>query len=427
MEALPVELLRLIFGYCDRSSVRALREVHRATANVGYEYLLPPKFTVLGYRNDIDRLHSIALHPQLRGSIELIVINLSDVNDYDARHAAWSQHFLLVPEERQLTLNSAWDEYPKIAASREMLGHFHQRSDDLTEAFSDLPNLIEVEVTFTQCPVDNEVLRDVYGVPSCRRIDRNSACNNLGTIIAALRGVRLSSFTVDRFPLEIFKIPNHRKHWFAHAQSFSSLTRLNLTLDPSGLKGPGASHKAVNGLGYILQKPTQLRHLKLAFHPYYSPDSKFLLSFQELLNGFTYTQLTDLTLEGISCEEEDLKDFIARHGSTLIRLRLGGKGLAKPYQASVGGIHLYEGTFRSLFTALHGNVPKLERLHLEGIFECESNETYNFCPLTDEQWADMPRPRWARDNRRIINCLPFEQFLRFGGSYPGNSYPHQND
>ncbi|KAI1849939.1 hypothetical protein JX265_012983 [Neoarthrinium moseri] len=428
MDALPVELLRLIFAHCDRAAVRDLREVCRAFANVGYEYMLPPKFTILGFRNDIDRLRNIALHPQLREYIESVVINFSDVDEYDARHTAWLQLFAQLPEDRQLTLSSAWGEFPKITASRKVLGQFHLRADDLRQAFRGLPNLTEVDVTFTQCPVDNEVLRDVYDVPSCRRMDRTVACNNLNAVISSLQGVELSSFSVDRFPLEILRIPDFRRHWFAHAQVLNSLTRLDLTLDPSGLQGPASVRKAVNGLSYLLQRPAELRCLKIAFHPYSSPDSKFGLSLRELLNGFTYRQLTDLTLAGISCDEDDLKDFIARHGATLRRLRLGGRGLAKPYQASLGGLHFYEGTFRSLFMGLRSKLTKLERLHLEGIFECEQQfETYNFYPLTNEKWEEVPRPGWVRPSRETINCLPFEQFLLSGGPYPGAATGQQND
>ncbi|KAM0810954.1 putative F-box domain-containing protein [Seiridium cardinale] len=428
MDGLPVELLRLIFGYCDRPSVRNLREANRTLATIGYEYMLSPRFTVLGYRNDIDRLRNIALHPQLRATIDSVVINLSDVDDYDARHAAWLQHFVQLPEERQLTLSSAWTEYPKIAENRKMLNQFHTRADDLREAFVGLPNLKEVMVTFTECPVDNEVLRDVYGVPSCRRMDRTMGYNNLNTIIAALHGLPLSSLSIDWFPLEILKIPNNRRHWFTHSRSLTTLTRLDLTLDPSGLQGPASAMKAVNGLGYVLQQPTQLRNLRLAFHPYSSPDSKFALSFRELLNGFVYPELTDLTLVGMSCEEGDLKNFIAQHQSTLRRLRLGGRGLAKPYQASLGGMHIREGTLKSLFVGLRAKLAELERLHLEGIFECEGQyETYNFYPLTNEDWEEVPRPTWVHSSRETISCLPFEQFLTSGGPYPGYAFGQQNN
>ncbi|ETS83756.1 hypothetical protein PFICI_05632 [Pestalotiopsis fici W106-1] len=428
MDALPVELLRLIFGYCDRQSARHLREANRTLANVGYEYMLSPRFTVLAYRDDVDRLRNIALHPQLRGSIDSIVINLSDVDDYDARHAAWLQHFIQLPEDRQLTLSSAWNEYPKIAENRKKLAQFHTRADDLREALAALPNLKSVSVTFTECPVDNAVLRDVYGVPSCRRMNRATAYENLNAIVAALNGLPLTSLSIDWFPLEMLKTPVHRRHWFTHSRSFKSLSRFDLTLDPSGLQGPAAAMKAVNGLGFVLQQAANARTLRVAFHPYSSPDSKFAINFREMLNGFVFPELEDLTLVGMSCEERDLKTFISQHRATLQRLRLGGRGLAKPYQASLGGMHLREGTLKSLFVGLRSQLTKLERVHLEGIFECEGQyETYNFYPLTNEDWEEVPRPSWVHSSRETISCLPFEQFLTAGRPYPGNMFGQQNN
>lgn len=426
METLPVELLRLIYAYCDPPSVRGLRRANRNLAEVGYEYLLGPKFTAVSYRNDIDRLHNIALHDQLRGSIESILINFAELSEYDAKHGIMFSRFTQFPDERAAAIKSALDVFTGIVGSgRKTLDHLHTRTDDLREAFTSLPNLKDVDITFTQCPVDDEILRGVYDLPSCRKMDRALACKNLDAIIYALHGVRLNSFSIDRFPLEVFKSksPISRNHWFTHARSFDSLSRLRLTMDPSSLQGPASAHRAINGLGHLLQLASRLRHLKLAFHPYLSSESKFALSFRELLNGFRWENLDDLILEGISCDEDDLKEFLTLHGDTLTRLRLGGPGLAKPYERSLGGIHLYEGSFKSLFTGLRAKLPRLERLHLEGIFECEnglpSHETYNFYPLTNENWEEVPRPGWVRPNRKTIDCTPFEHYVLFGGPYPG--------
>ncbi|KAI1488695.1 hypothetical protein F4809DRAFT_604875 [Biscogniauxia mediterranea] len=430
MDTLPVELLRLIYAYCDRQSVRSLRAVTRTLADVGYEFLIPPRFTSVSWRNDIDRLHCIALHDRLRASINSITIFLGELSYYDAWSTSWAQHFVAPPEERTELMGSARKEFDRIAEGRKAVGPLHLRSDDLREACSALPNLQHFEVAFTQCPIDNEFLREVFDWPNCRKLDRPQTYSNLDAVIFALHGVRLSSFKVDRLPLEVFRLPGHRTHWFTHAQSFDSLSKLDLTLDPSGLQGPSSAFRAVNGLGRTLQLATGLRHLKLAFHPYSSETSKFALSFRELLFNFTYKHLTDLTLEGVSCDEDDLKEFLARHGATLARLRLGGRGLAKPFEVSLGGVHLYEGTFKSLFTGLRAKLPKLERLHLEGIFECEhqdlpSHEAYNFYPLTNEDWEEVPRPRWVRTSRKTINCAPFEQYVFSGGPYPGNTLGQQ--
>ncbi|KAI1345211.1 hypothetical protein F5Y15DRAFT_20799 [Xylariaceae sp. FL0016] len=423
MDTLPVELLRLVYSYCDTNSVQSLRATTSVLADVGYEFLLPPKFVSVNWRNDIERLHSIAHSERLRGSISSVCIFLGEVNYYDAWSTSWAQHFVNPPEERSETMGKTQEELKKINAGRQKVGPLHLRTDDLREACLALPNLQDVEVAFTQCPVDNGILQDIFDWPNCRKLNRPETYSNLDAIIFALHGVRLSKFKIDRLPLEVFRMPAHRNHWFTHAKSFTSLTKLDLTFDPSGLQGPTSAFRAVNGLGRVLQLSSQLHHLRLAFHPYTSEHSKFALSFRELFYNFTYAQLTDLILEGVSCDEEDLKDFLARHGSTLLRLRLGGRGLAKPFEVSLGGIHLYEGTFKSLFTGLRKGLPKLERMHLEGIFECEhqdlpSHKVYNFYPLTNEVWDPVSRPSWVRSSRKTISCQPFERYVLGDGPYP---------
>ncbi|KAI0196879.1 hypothetical protein F4808DRAFT_463894 [Astrocystis sublimbata] len=428
MDSLPVELLRLIYSYCDSESVPNLRAVSPTLADVGYEYLLSPCFTALNWRLDIDRLHNVALHERLRGSVQSINLFLGELSYYDAWSTSWNQHFVIAPEERAELMTKARMEFDKIEAGRKTVGPLHLRADDLREACSALPNLRDLEVSFARCPstVENTFIREAFFWPNCRKLDRDETYKNLDAVMFALHGIKLSSFKVDRLPLETFRLKDHAKHWYTHAQSFDSLTKLDLTLDPSGLRGPTSAFRAVNGLGRILQLAKNVTHLRLAFHPYTSEHSRFALNFGELFFGFTYPHLTDLILEGVSCDEEDLKEFLGRHGATLVRLRLGGRGLAKPFEASHGGIHMYEGTFRSLFTGLRTRLPKLERMHLEGIFDCEhhdlpTHETYNFYPLTDENWEEVPTPGWVQSSRKTISCEPFEQYVLKGGMYPGGS------
>ena len=343
------------------------------------------------------------------------------------------QHFVLPPEERNEILESAWSSYDQIEKRRALTKPLFERANDLREACALLPNLRNVEVCFNRFPSENEVLRHVFADASCRSMDRQRTYSNLDAIIAATDGLSLSAFRIDRLPLELFRLPDHRRHWFAHTESFANLETLHLTLDPSGLKGPGSALRAVNGLGRLLHLARdRLHHLKLAFHPYARSHSKFVVTFRELLSGgFAYPHLTDLTLEGLSCEERDLVDFLTRHAPTLTRLRLGGRGLARPHEASLGGIHLYQGTFKSLFTALRQpRLPHLERLHLEGVFECQNHEpssqheSYNFYPLTDEDWQPVPPPRWVRASRSAIHGEPFERYVLDGGPYPGRPFGH---
>lgn len=89
METLPVELLRLIYAYCDPPSVRSLREANRTLADVGYEYLLAPHLSVVTWRQDVERLLSIAQHDRLRGSITSICIYLGELSYHDAMRNSW--------------------------------------------------------------------------------------------------------------------------------------------------------------------------------------------------------------------------------------------------------------------------------------------------------------------------------------------------
>ncbi|KAK3353640.1 hypothetical protein B0T25DRAFT_218592 [Lasiosphaeria hispida] len=423
MDFFPVELLRLVFDYCDGATTRTLRLVSSRLADVGYEYLLPPHFAAVEWKDDVKRLHSIATHERLRGSIRSVTFNFSKVDEYNARHASFFQHWLQEPEERSVVLQDAWIEYYDLEERSRNLPPFHSRSAMVEDSFKRLPNLKELEITYTKCPYDIEVLREVFLVRNCRKRDRAQACKNMNAIVSAVRHVRLSSLTIDQLPLEIFKLADERRHWFDCARSFASLSKLDLVLDSPNSLFPAARARAINGLGHVLQFSPNLTHLSLGVHTYHAPMEKFNLSFYELLGDFTYEKLTDLRLEGISCGEEDLRAFLVRHGRTLERLRLGGRGLAKPYENSIGGVHLHEGTFRSLFASLQGGakLPKLQRFHLEGDMEAgdfmtSSREMYKFHAVSDDNWADVPKTR--RHPRRTIDCLALERYLLHGGAYP---------
>lgn len=426
MDSLPVELVRLIFQYCDVLSVRNLRQVSGTLAEVGYEFLLSPSFTAVAWRDDITRLHSIATHDRLKGSIESVTVNFAEVDEYNARHASCFQHYLQDPEERNEVLQDAWLQYYDAEQRRKSMPSFDSRSSMVREAFKQLPNLRELEVTFTKCPFDIEILEQVFkGLPNCRKMDRAQALKNLNVIISAVQSTQLASLTVDRFPLEIFRVPEDRRHWFdCGHNSFAGLSKLDLTIDPSSILFPASRFRAVKGLGHILRFSPNLTHLSLAFHVYGSPRSKFILWFNSLVEDFTFEKLTDLKLEGMSCDEDDLREFLSRHGSTLQRLRLGGRGLAKAYEGSLGGIHLCRGTFRKLFTSLRPRLPKLERLHLEGDFECGSVESrgyeaYNFHAMTDDDWNDISGQRRPWKQLKTIDGSEFEKFVLKGGKYPG--------
>ncbi|KAK3319268.1 hypothetical protein B0H66DRAFT_264451 [Apodospora peruviana] len=421
MDLLPVELVRLIFECCDSPTVRALRLVSGRLADVGYEYLLPPHFTAVEWKDDIKRLHSISGSDRLQAAIKSITFNFAKVDEYNARHASFFQTYLQEPEERTVTLQDAWIKYYELEKQRSQLPQFHTRSTMVEESLKRLPNLRELEITYTKCPYDIDILRDVFAVRNCRKRDRAQACKSMNVIVSAIRHIQLTSLTIDQLPLEIFRMAADRRHWFDCARSFASLTKLDLVLDPPNNLFPSSRFRAINGLGHVLQFAPNLTHLSLGFHTYHAPLEKFSISFGLLLNDFTYEKLTDLKLEGLSCAEEDLRTFLIRHGRTLERLRLGGRGLAKPYELSIGGVHLHEGTFRSLFASLRGKLPRLQRFHMEGDVEAgdimtSSRELYKFHAVTDDNWGTVALRR--RPSLKTIDCLGLEKYLLHGGEYP---------
>ncbi|KAH7626139.1 hypothetical protein B0T09DRAFT_50353 [Sordaria sp. MPI-SDFR-AT-0083] len=430
MDTLPAELLRLIFDNCDPPSVRALRLTSGRLADVGYDYLLPPSFRAVEWKDDVQRLHSIAHHDRLNRSINSITFNFSKAEEYSTIRPD-----SFFPEERSILLQDVFQHYKQEGKSHN-LPAFHTRSTLVEESFKRLPNLKDLEITYTKCPYDNmQALKDVLLVRNPRKRDtasRAQACKNMNAIISAVRHVSLSSLTIDQLPLEIFRLPDDRRHWFdCCASSFSSLSKLDLTIDPPANLMPQSRFKAINGLGHVLQLSPNLTHLSLSFHTYHAPRSKFGFSFRALLQDFTFAKLTSLKLEGVSCSEEDLRSFLLRHAKTLERLRLGGRGLAKPYELSIGGVHLHEGSFKSLFASLQGKLPKLQRLHLEGDLEAgdirtgaRERETFKFHASVDENWEDVEGEgdglgrRVVMQPGKTMDSSALERYLIHGGPFP---------
>lgn len=431
MESLPVELVRLVYEYCDLDTVKALRLQSRLFGAVGIDYLIGEHVDVLGWT--ISKLHSISTHEHLKNRVESVTLNFTEFDEYTTRHASFLQHYLEEPEERNARLTESWAQYYEAKKRQTASPLFDSQPKLVCESFRNLPNLKNLEVTFTKCPFHIDVLEQAFkDVPGCRKMDREQSTKNLAVIASALKEASLSSLTIDRFPLEILRLPDERRRWFdCVSTSFSRLSTLNLTIDPSALRLPAQRFKAIKGLGSLLRCATNVTNLSLTFHNYNMPKHKFIIWFDTLLEGYTFEKLSDLKLEGISCAEEDLRDFILRHASTLERLRLGGRGLAKAYESGLGGIHLCRGTFRSLFASLRNRLPKLERVHLEGDFECvsverPSNEAYSFRGVTDDNWKDMAdeyraRRAVAATGRVMRDCLDFERYLLQGGRYPGSA------
>ncbi|CAK7206450.1 hypothetical protein SEUCBS139899_009245 [Sporothrix eucalyptigena] len=579
MDTLPVELLRLILDHCDLASVRSLRLLTPTLANVGYEYLLPPDFCALPWRDDVARLRAIASHDRLRSSIESVTFNFTEIDPENARQASHFHAHRHPPEHRDAVLTKAWRRFAEFEQRRQAISPLHaQDPADLAAAFRPLINLRDVAVTFRQVPYDIEELQNAMSAPSSMKMNHEAAIKRLNVLLAALqlasssghsssgssfrhsarssqssRGdpfqfspaslaftspssiyasasapastavsaapsvastrasspvssamsspsssspaspsattaqsqdrCRLTSFSIDRLPFELFRHQVDRRLWFQCRDVFGGLTRLNLTLDTSNVGFPLAKVKAVNGLGYVLRMAPHLTSLSLSFQNQNAGREVFILSLRELLGetgslegppllssingngsravpdtsdtGFRFQSLTDLRLDGIACDEASLRGFLLRHASTLERLRLGGRGRAQDRaHMTVGGMRLSNGTFRSLFRSLRGRLPNLQRLHLEGAFFCQSEtliedpdapppvplpahitppppppvniartsyELYNFQPTTDNDWVPVPESAKDKGSTMFITSEEFEAYvLGQTNKYPGH-------
>ncbi|KAK3898015.1 hypothetical protein C8A05DRAFT_38405 [Staphylotrichum tortipilum] len=442
MDTLPVELVRLVYDFCDGPSVRAFRLVAGRYADVGYEFLLDPHFTAVEWRDDVARLSAIASHPRLRGSIRALTFSFYKPDDLPPRH----HHNPLPqqqPHDRTALLQAAWARYHALESTARALPPFHTRGPCLESSLSALPNLHRLSISLAPPPPSPSTISippSSYS-PPCPKRSRTQATKNVNTLISALQQTTsLTSLSIDHLPLEIFRLPADRRHWSTCcARPFASLTTLNLVLDvPRGML-PSARFRAVNGLGQVLRYSKELKALSLAFRAAHAPMEKFVLEFRGLFAGeeFVFPRLTDLKLEGVSCGEEDLRGFLVRHGGSLERLRLGGRGLAREGEVSIGGVHLHEGSFRGLFAGLRGRMGRLRRFHMEGDVEAgeymaSSREVYLFRAVSDDDWTPVAggkgaclgpeAKRWRRAEGmecvEPVDCLGLERFLVEGGEYP---------
>ncbi|KAK4661009.1 hypothetical protein QC762_123980 [Podospora pseudocomata] len=431
MDLLPIELVRIVYQYCDLPTVTALRLASRKFADIGYDYLLLDHFAVVEWRDDVQRLHSIARHDRLLGKPRSLVFHLAKV-DVGRAQETTSLHQWLRRREGHDFIQEGWSRYHKLEERATLVAPLHTRQSMLEATLKRLPNLEVVDINFTKNPYGIDLFDQVFSYHHCRKQDRLRASKDLDAILSALPHARLQSLSIDQVPLELFRHPDARQRWFDCAQTFAGLSRLDLVLDIPRQMGPASRSRAINGLGRVLQSANNVTHLRLAFHTYHAPAEKFELSFRALFAGdFTYKRLTDLKLEGISCSEEDLKSFLLRHSPTLERLRLGGRGLAKPLELSIGGIHLHNGRWRSLFTGLKEKLTALQRFHLEGDIESgdaytRTREVWDFLPVVSDDWNTVHQEDgfegWYKKSasrcKENFDSLGLERFLISGGPWP---------
>jgi hypothetical protein len=404
MDLLPVELLRAVFEACDPPSVRSLRAVARTLADVGYDYLLPPHITVVWGDEGIERLHSIATHERLKTSIESVSLV---VGPWHGKYPGYMEGY------RSLDFSSL----------------LRKLGNQLDDALQMLPKLKSVMVDLKDAtpPGPSPHIWDT------KDMAMEAAIN---AIVSAASRCSWPSLAFDRFPLQSLSKPDNRAHWFQCAPSFGSyLRRLDLTAEVVEQSRPQSSVRAINGLGRVLRTASNLTHLSLGLVSTPAQRQRLPLDFQELFSDFTFEKLTDLKLAGFACTESELGGFILRHAPTLERLRLGGRTVWRK-DPIWGGITLYGGSWRSLFTSLAGKLPQLKRFHIEGMMQNGDMLMYPhlglhmFEPVTDDTWKPCPNPRSrypkpldgrgsGRGREQYgVDCRELELFLLHGGPCP---------
>jgi hypothetical protein len=122
---------------------------------------------------------------------------------------------------------------------------------------------------------------------------------------------------------------------------------------------PCATHAQFRfqNLAHCLRSASNLQSLSLSFTGQRKIDiERLFLTFED--SRHTFAHLQEVKFEGVRCTENVLVAFLMRHKGSLRKVQLGGVGTKAPHQKASGGVHLGEGTWRSVFKRVH------EGLHL---------------------------------------------------------------
>jgi len=398
MDHLPTELRQAIFEQCDRDCIKSLRQASKTWAKLGEDYLLSPIFTSYPYRNDTDRLKSISQHPGLAKNIRKLVLNHGEINEWHARHNTYFLNYTRNSEESSEEMATAWHYYNSL---KKLMEKFHVDSCDidvLESIFGRLPNLQAIEVSLMSCIFykenDPDVLKQIWRIPSTRRVPRESTVNRFINILLALRehisANAITSLSHDRLPFGFFR--QNPKNIEYIGPIFRHLTSLRLTVDWSDSDTEPTRGMSFKNLSTVLRSTTVLRTLELWFHGRIKLDLEPLFS---SLRGrdFTFTHLEELTLREFLSNEQELGDFLTKQ-KALKRLHLGGAGDKPKHHPPCGGVWLEEGSFKGLFERLDKEL-ELESFMLQGdLLGLASNESWELeDPVAQEDLGDAPAGR----------------------------------
>jgi hypothetical protein len=344
-------------------------------ASLGEEYLLAPEFTSLPHRDDMKRLLAISNHPKYSYRIQAVSVVLAEANEYHARHNMFSRTYTLL--DRAKLNEEAWKAYREHQVLKEKYLPGCCEPNLLKNILLRLPNLRSIRVSLTECPFQDpnlypDTLRQIWATPSTRLLPRVATTerftNILTAIVSASSVCNIQTLSHDRLPFSFFA-QKHLQISFV-AIAFQPLTSLSLTIDYTDLPSNLHPVPLFDNLSYCLRLAPKLRTLYLAFRGQKKISISSLLTSLQL-NSFRYTELEDLTLEGIAATEKELGLFLTEQ-KMLKRLRLGGDGVHTWHERPNGGVHLTTGSFRDLFAKVKADLT-LEKFELMG--DCKGEES----------------------------------------------------
>lgn len=388
MEHLPIELRRAILQHLPLRDLKRIRLASKHWALLGEDYLMPSSFTSLPHRPDTARLHNIALHPTYARQIQSLTLNHGEVSEYSARHNSYFLQYLMEPEARLEQQYQMWEAY---AIFRQLKEKYLPGSCDealLTDIFSRLPNLREINVTLMTCPFprgdprSQHVLKDIWAFPSTRLLNRVATVERMTSVLRAVSAnaatLQLSSLAHDRLPFEFFAQPRshiaqtHESKLQPIASVFVNLTSVSLALEYSDMPNNMHADLAFANLARCLRNAPLLQRLELAMlgrrkidiQPLLdafssssadsssSPSSVSSSSSEEGAHVFRCLEL--VALQGVLSTEEALGSFLVQQGGNgrLASVQLGGEGVRSVRQPCCGGVVLEQGSWAGLAARL---------------------------------------------------------------------------
>ena len=363
MDALPTEIRRQILSHCNALGLKSLRLTSKIWATVGFEYLITSTFTTLPHRPDFTRLLAVSQIPILSNQIEALFINLGEINEYHARHNSYFIQYMRDADERLAAQEASWGAYAGFKAEKEKYMSLACSPSLLEPALGNLSNLKKVSYSLATCPFPEhdertELLRQIWNIPSTRLVPREATTERFTALCSAIVGSpsQVEELSHDRLPFEFFAQKTITTSLASAV--FSPLTKLSLCLDYSDMPNNLHALQGFQRLAHCLQSASSLQTLELSF------TGRKKISIEEVFSRFwdsqhVFENLREVKLEGVRCTERALVSFLLAHESTLKKVQLGGVGMKAPHQKANGGVHLEEGTWRSVFKSL------LEGLDLE--------------------------------------------------------------